>query len=77
VLTHIYGYFKKDVEPEEKEYYFEVMDQYLNSQVPYSNVLTVLKGWAIRFKEQYLIDQTIFNPYPKQLIQTTDSGKKV
>ena len=77
VLTHIYGYFKKDVEPAEKEYYFEVMDQYLNNQVPYSNVLTVLKGWAIRFKEKYLIDQTIFAPYPKELIQTTDSGKKV
>ena len=77
VLTHIYGYFKKNVEVEEKEYYFDVLDQYLNNRIPYSNVLTVLKGWAIRFKESYLMIQTVFEPYPNELIMVTDSGKKI
>lgn len=77
VLTHIYGYFKHDVATDEKEYYFELLDQYLNNQIPYSNVLFVLKGWAIRFKQEYLKMQTIFEPYPKDLIMVTDSGKKI
>jgi len=77
VLTHIYGYFKNEVAADEKEYYFDLLDQYLNSQIPYSNVLFVLKGWAIRFKQEYLKKQTIFEPYPKDLIMVTDSGKEI
>lgn len=77
VLTHIYGYFKTKVNPEEKEYYFDVLDDYLNHQTTYQNVLTVLLGWAIRFQERYLINQTIFQPYPKDLVVMNDSGKKL
>lgn len=77
VLTHIYGYFKNRVTSTEKEYYFEVLDDYLQNKIPYSSVLTVLYGWAIRFEEDYLIRQRIFKPYPKELITVTDSGKSI
>lgn len=77
VLEHIYGYFKNDIDKSEKDYYFEVQNEYLNNHIPYSNVLTVLKGWAIRFKQDYLIQQRIFEPYPKELITVIDSGKKI
>ena len=77
VLTHIYGYFKDEISKEEKDYYFEVQNEYLDNRVPYSSVLTVLKGWTIRFGQSYLVDQTIFAPYPKELIMVTDSGKTV
>lgn len=77
VLTHIYGYFKKLVSIDEKEYYFDALDDYLNNKVPYSNLLYILKGWAVRFNEAYLLKQTIFNPYPKELTVVTDSGNKI
>ncbi len=77
VMTHIYGYFKKMLSTLEKEYYFDVLDQYLNNRIPYSNVFTVLKSWVIRFDDKYLLDQTVFEPYPKELIMVTDSGKKI
>lgn len=77
VMTHIYGYFKKLLSPSEKEYYFEVLDQYMNNHVPYSNVFAVLKGWVIRFNDPYLKTQTVFEPYPKELIMVTDSGKTI
>jgi len=41
------------------------------------NVLFVLEGWAIRFEQDYLKNQTIFEPYPRDLIMVTDSGKKI
>lgn len=77
VLTHIYGYFKNDISTAEKEYYFEHLDDYLSSKISYSNPLSLLRGWAIRFNEEYLLKQTIFEPYPKELIMVTDSGKNV
>lgn len=77
VLTHIYGYFKDKITPSEKEYYFDLLDQYMNHHVPYRVLLDVLYGHVIRFEESYLKQQTIFHPYPKELVVMMDSGKQV
>jgi len=77
VLTHVYGYFKDDVSALEKEFYFSMLDDFLNSKLPYSSVLSLLESWAIRFNQTYLVNQTIFNPYPKELITVLDSGKSL
>lgn len=77
VLEHIYGYFKDLVSKDEKDYYFSVQKEYLENRVPFSNVLVVLRGWTIRFKQPYLMDQTIFEPFPKDLQMVTDSGKNI
>lgn len=75
VLTHIYGYYKEKLSQEEKDYYFETQEDYLQGHLPYSSPLRILKGFAIRFNERYLMDQTIYEPYPKSLIVQLDSGK--
>lgn len=76
-LTHIYGYFKKELSTEEKEYYFDAVDDYIDFKIPYSNVLYILKGFAVRFKEDYLLQQTVFQPFPKELLVVMDSGNKI
>lgn len=77
VLTHIYGYFKDLISPNEKEYYFDLLNQYLNHHIPYRVLLDVLYGFVVRFDEKYLKQQTVFHPYPKELVVMMDSGKKV
>lgn len=77
VLTHIYGYFKDVLSDAEKAYYFETQNDYLQNHISYSNPLRILQGFAIRFNQTYLMDQIIFNPYPKELVTQLDSGKKV
>lgn len=77
VLSHIYGYFKKDISEHEKEFYLDLQEQYLNKQVPYINLLNILYSWCLRFNEEYLINQKIFRPYPKELLVIMDSGKTV
>jgi len=77
VLTHIYGYFKEQLSDQEKAYYFETQNDYLQNHISYSNPLRILQGFAIRFNQKYLIDQVIFSPYPKELVTQLDSGKKV
>lgn len=76
-LTHIYGYFKKDLSTEEKEYYFNALDDYIDYRIPYSNVLYILKGFAVRFQQEYLLKQTVFQPFPKELLVVLDSGNKI
>ena len=77
VLTHIYGYFKNILSKDEKVYYFELQNQYLENRVPFQTLMTLLRSYIIRFQDSYLLKQTIFEPYPKELGEITDSGKGV
>lgn len=77
VLTHIYGYFKDQLTDAEKAYYFETQNDYLQNHIPYSNPLRILKGFSVRFHQEYLLNQIIFEPYPKKLLTQLDSGKKI
>jgi uncharacterized protein YbgA (DUF1722 family)/uncharacterized protein YbbK (DUF523 family) len=77
VLEHVYGYYKDDLNNNEKKHYFDILDDYLNNKKPYSSVLSLLESWAIRFNQTYLIKQTLFDPYPKELLTVMDSGKNL
>ncbi len=75
VALHILGYFSNDLSSKEKAYFLDLLQQYMDSQIPFSNLASVLEMWAIRFEIDYLNTQSIFNPFPKDLIKVTDSGK--
>lgn len=74
-LQHIFGYFSKDLSDKEKEFLLNTFEEYRNKRVPLSVPLHLLKSYAIQFKEEYLLSQTIFNTYPEELIDISDSGK--
>ena len=75
VMLHIFGYFKNQLMPEEKSHFLDILEQYRDSRIPQSAVMAVLGSWGIRFKNEYLKDQTIFSPFPSELAFVTDSGK--
>lgn len=72
---HIMGYFKKDLSVKEKEYFEELLIKYRNHKLPLSGVTSLLKSWVIRFENDYLLNQTYFEPYPEALLEISDSGK--
>ncbi|MHC4871116.1 MAG: YbgA family protein [Planctomycetota bacterium] len=74
-LQHIYGYFKDKLSDEEKSYFHNTLEEYRRGGLPLSVPVNVLKAWLIRFKDKYLSSQTIFQPYPDELLEITDSGK--
>ena len=75
VCQHIFGYFKSKLKKEEKDHFLSLLSKYAEKKVPLSSLLTILKSWAIRFEETYLLRQTYFEPYPEMLVEITDSGK--
>ncbi len=77
MLLHIFGYFKDDLIPEEKSYFLELLTQYNDKKVPFSVPLSLLGAWVIRYDEKYLKGQSIFEPFPKGIIEVTDSGKGI
>lgn len=77
MLLHIFGYFKKVLSSEEKAYFLDVLEQYSANKVPLSVPLFLLNSWVVRTNEEYLAKQSIFAPYPKELLDVLDSGKSI
>jgi len=77
MLLHLFGYFKKELDANEKAYFLELLDEYNGKRIPFRVPLSIIYSWVVRFQEPYLLGQTIFKPYPAAIIEVTDSGKGV
>jgi uncharacterized protein YbgA (DUF1722 family)/uncharacterized protein YbbK (DUF523 family) len=77
VFTHIFGYFSKHLSANEKQFYLQTVQLYREGRVPFTSVLGLLKGWAIRFQEEYLMRQSFFEPFPVDLIEWSDAGRAI
>lgn len=75
VLMHALGYFQDDLTGREKAYFLDLLTAYRDERMPLSAVLTVLESWVIKYGQDYLGRQTFFEPYPRALMELSDSGK--
>ncbi len=75
VLMHCFGYISDQLSSGEREFFLNSLDQYRRERVPLSVPLHVLRTHAVRFEQEYLLQQTFFQPYPEELMTITDSGK--
>ncbi len=67
VLQHIFGYFKLKITPPEKQQILETIEEYRRGELPLIAALTLLRHLVRKYSIVYLIDQAVFEPYPKQL----------
>jgi uncharacterized protein YbgA (DUF1722 family)/uncharacterized protein YbbK (DUF523 family) len=77
MLMHLFGYFKKDLSASEKAYFLDTLEKYHLKKVPFSVPIAIIHAWVIRFDEKYLKQQTIFEPYPSEILDVNDSGKGI
>jgi uncharacterized protein YbgA (DUF1722 family)/uncharacterized protein YbbK (DUF523 family) len=75
VLMHIMGYFSKQLSPEEKAFFLDQLELYREEKIPLSSLLLILRSWIVRFNNDYLKKQVVFEPYPRELVTISDSGK--
>ncbi|MBN1871624.1 MAG: DUF1722 domain-containing protein [Candidatus Omnitrophica bacterium] len=75
VLTHALGYFSKKLASQEKRFFLNSLEEYRREQVPLSVPVNLIYSYIIRFKEEYLKQQTFFKPYPEDLSEVKDSGR--
>ncbi|MCW4008272.1 MAG: DUF523 and DUF1722 domain-containing protein [Candidatus Bathyarchaeota archaeon] len=69
VLLKIMGYFSSGLSREEKAFFIGHVEKYRAGQLPLSALLSILKAWIIRFKQDYLSAQTLLEPYPEALTE--------
>ena len=75
VLMHAMGYFSKQLTSREKSFFLDALERYRTRKIPLSAPLQILRVWILRFEEDYLENQTYFEPYPEALMEISDSGK--
>lgn len=75
VLMHAMGYFSEGLSSDEKKFFLNSLEEYRRDQVTLSVPVNLLRSYVVRFKEEYLAQQTFFEPYPHGLLETLDSGK--
>jgi uncharacterized protein YbgA (DUF1722 family)/uncharacterized protein YbbK (DUF523 family) len=75
VLMHLMGYFSLHLSPEEKAFFLDQLELFREEKIPQSSVVLILKSWIVRFKNDYLKNQFFFEPFPRELVSVSDSGK--
>lgn len=68
VLDHIMGYFKKNLDGDEKKELKEVIDHYVHGVVPLIVPITLLNHYVRKYNEKYLKGQNFLNPHPLELM---------
>jgi uncharacterized protein YbgA (DUF1722 family)/uncharacterized protein YbbK (DUF523 family) len=68
VLMNSMGYFSKSLSAEEKEFFLKSLDDYKSGIIPLSVLMGIFNSWLLRFKDDYLLSQSFFEPYPKELV---------
>ena len=69
VFLHCLGYFKDELSPQEKEHFLTSLERYRNKKIPSSALLAMLQSWIARYGQDYLKGQSLFEPYPEELVE--------
>ena len=67
VLSHIMGYFKRRLSPDEKRELLEVIDGFARELLPIIVPVTLLNHYVRKFGEPYLSGQWYLQPHPAEL----------
>jgi len=68
VLQHILGFLKKQLDPGDKKYILQQIDDYHNFLVPLVVPLTLIKHYIYKHDVEYVMNQVYLNPHPKELM---------
>jgi uncharacterized protein YbgA (DUF1722 family) len=68
VLMHALGYFKRTLSGQEKAFYSDELEKYRTGWIPLFVMNELIKVLIVQNEEDYLKQQTYFNPYPTELM---------
>ncbi len=67
VLMHIQGYFKRNLDKNQKQELRQVIDDYRVGLLPLLAPLTLLKHYLSAHPDEYLAEQAFLQPHPQEL----------
>jgi uncharacterized protein YbgA (DUF1722 family)/uncharacterized protein YbbK (DUF523 family) len=74
-FTHAFGGVSQKLTSKERKLFLSLIEDFRAKRIPLSVISKLLIAWAVRFDDEYLLRQSLLNPYPEELIDLSDSGK--
>jgi uncharacterized protein YbgA (DUF1722 family) len=74
-LMHIQGYFSEELTAKEKSFLTETYNKYKEGRVHLGVPVNILRSYAIKYEQEYLLDQYLWEPFPEELMNISDTGK--
>ncbi len=75
VLMHALGRLEDKLAHEEKALFLDSLSDCREGKVCMASPARLLRSWAVRFRDRYLLEQTIFQPYPRELDLMSEKGR--
>ncbi|AEH51570.1 YbgA family protein [Pseudothermotoga thermarum] len=67
VMMHIFGHFSDFINQSEKRHFLNVLQKLREGKIPITVPREILRSWAYRFDDKYVLSQVYLNPYPQEL----------
>jgi len=74
-LMHIMGYFSDQLSREEKEYLLGSLEKYKKRKAHLGVPVGILRSYAIKYRQEYILSQYIWEPFPEDMLDISDTGK--
>ena len=75
-FNYIFNHVKLKLSESEKFYYYSLIDGFENDLISQYEISTLLYSWSLRYNLKSIIDQSMFNPFPKNLLLDLVESKK-
>lgn len=74
-LMHLMGYFSDQLNTQEKEFILDSLTKLKEKKLHLSVPVNLIRSYAIKYKQEYILNQYIWEPFPDDLLDIKDSGK--
>ena len=75
-FDYMFNFVKSKLSESEKSHYQSLIDEFENNLITHSEISTLLYSWALRYNVQLILDQSLFDPFPKNLLLDLVESKK-
>ena len=75
-FDYMFHYVKSRLSKSEKSHYCSLINDFENDLISQSEISTLLYSWALRYDVKIILEQSLFDPFPKKLLLDLVESKK-
>ena len=75
-FDYMFHYVESRLSKSEKSHYCSLINDFENDLISQSEISTLLYSWALRYDVKIILEQSLFDPFPKKLLLDLIESKK-
>ena len=75
-FDYMFHYVESRLSKSEKSHYCSLINDFENDLISHSEISTLLYSWALRYDVKIILEQSLFDPFPKKLLLDLVVSKK-